>query len=116
MNRSTNPKKGLSRRKFLKGAGIGVSGTMALLYFGRSFIRRELSGFVAEMDMPSGISEFDHHLWFEVNPDNTVTMKSPKVEMGQGIFTGFAMLAAEELDMELDKIRVVHASSSNGKP
>ncbi|MDR7131843.1 isoquinoline 1-oxidoreductase beta subunit [Algoriphagus sp. 4150] len=115
MDRSNKgSKKGISRRKFLKGAGIGVSGTMALLYFGRSVIRRGLSGFVAEMDMPSGISDFGPHLWFEVNVDNTITLKSPKVEMGQGIFTGFAMLAAEELDIDLDKIKVVHATSANG--
>jgi isoquinoline 1-oxidoreductase subunit beta len=111
---NNKPKKIFSRRKFLARAGTGIAGTIALLYFGRSVIRRELSGFVAEMEMPSGISDFDPSLWFEINADNTITLKSPKVEMGQGIFTGFAMLAAEELDIALDKIKVVHATSLNG--
>ena len=66
------------------------------------------------MELPAGISDFDPKLWFEINTDNTITLKSPKVEMGQGIFTGFAMLAAEELDMSLDQIKVIHANSTNG--
>lgn len=111
---SSKPKKKFSRRKFFTRAGSGIAGTIALLYFGRSTIRRALSGFAAEMEIPSDISDFNPTLWFEVNSDNTVTLKSPKVEMGQGIFTGFAMLAAEELDIQLDQIKVIHASSFNG--
>lgn len=111
---NTQPKKKFSRRKFLTRAGIGLAGTMALLYFGRSPIRRKISGVAAEMDLPSGIMNFDANMWFEVNQDNTITLKSPKVEMGQGIFTGMAMLAAEELDVALDKINVVHATTLNG--
>ena len=113
-NKENTPKKKFSRRKFLTRAGIGLAGTAALLYFGRSPIRRKISGFTAEMDLPSGILNFDAGMWFEVNADNTITLKSPKVEMGQGIFTGFAMLAAEELDVALDKIKVVHATTLNG--
>ena len=113
-NNDNKPKKKFSRRKFLTRAGIGLAGTMAALYFGRSPIRRGISGIAAEIDLPSGILNFDTDMWFEINNDNTITLKSPKVEMGQGIFTGFAMLAAEELDVALDKIKVVHASTLNG--
>jgi isoquinoline 1-oxidoreductase subunit beta len=108
------PKKTFSRRKFFTRAGIGLAGTAALLYFGRSPIRRKVSDIATDLDLPSGVLNFDADLWFEINPDNTITLKSPKVEMGQGIFTGFAMLAAEELDVPLDKIKVVHATSLNG--
>jgi isoquinoline 1-oxidoreductase subunit beta len=107
-----NTKKGFSRRKFLARSGIGLAGTMALLYFGRSPIRRTMAGI--EIDLPSGVTDFDTDLWFEINEDNTITLKSPKIEMGQGLFTGFAMLAAEELDIPLDKIKVVHATSKSG--
>ena len=107
-------KKTFSRRKFFTRAGVGLAGTMALLYFGRSPLRRKTSGFVAGMDLPSGVLDFDTDLWFEVNADNTITLKSPKTEMGQGIFTGMAMLAAEELDIPLEKIKVVHATTRNG--
>lgn len=113
-SKDKKPKKSFSRRKFLARTGTGLAGTIALLYFGRSIIRRELANFVSEMDMPLGISDFDPHLWFEINADHTITLKSPKVEMGQGIFAGFAMLAAEELDIALDKVKVVHANSATG--
>jgi isoquinoline 1-oxidoreductase subunit beta len=113
-NNDNKPKKKFSRRKFLTRAGIGLAGTVAALYFGRAPIRRGISGIAADLDLPSGVLDFNTDMWFEINNDNTVTLKSPKVEMGQGIFTGFAMLAAEELDVVLDKIKVVHATSLNG--
>ncbi len=109
-----NPKKSFSRRKFLAISGSGLAGTLALLYFGRGPIRRKISDFTSEMEIAADVSNLDPKLWFELNADNTITLKSPKVEMGQGIFTGFAMLAAEELDIQLDKIKVVHANSKNG--
>jgi isoquinoline 1-oxidoreductase subunit beta len=111
---TNKPKKTFSRRKFFTRAGVGLVGTAALLYFGRSPIRRKISGISAEVDVPSGVLNFDTDMWFEINPDNTVTLKSPKVEMGQGIFTGFAMLAAEELDVAYDKIKVTHGTTANG--
>jgi isoquinoline 1-oxidoreductase subunit beta len=114
MTDNTKPKKTFSRRKFFTRAGIGLAGTAALLYFGRGPIRRKVGDISANLDLPSGVLNFDTDLWFEINSDNTITLKSPKVEMGQGIFTGFAMLAAEELDIPLDKIKVVHATSLNG--
>jgi len=106
-------KKKFSRRKFLAVSSSGLAGTLALLYFGRSSIRRKISDFTSEMEIAADVSDLDPKLWFELNEDNTITLKSPKVEMGQGIFTGFAMLAAEELDIQLDKIKVVHANSQN---
>lgn len=113
-NADKKPKKGFSRRKFLAISGSGIAGTLALLYFGRGAIRRKISDFTSEMDIPMDVSNFDPKLWLEVNADNTITLKSPKAEMGQGIFTGFAMLAAEELDIAVEKIKVVHANSLNG--
>lgn len=107
-----NTKKTFSRRKFLVRSGVGLAGAMALLYFGRSPIRRGVAGF--EYDLPSGVSDFGIDMWFEINDDNTITLKSPKIEMGQGIFTGFAMLAAEELDIALDKIKVIHGTTKTG--
>lgn len=113
-NRDKQTKKGFSRRKFLAISGSGLAGTLALLYFGRGPVRRKISDLTSEMEIGADVSDLDPKLWFELNSDNTITLKSPKVEMGQGIFTGFAMLAAEELDIQLDKIKVVHANSQTG--
>ncbi len=114
MENTNYKKKGFSRRKFFAIAGTGLAGTLALLYFGRGPIRRKISEITNGMEIPADVSDLDPNLWFELNADNTITLKSPKVEMGQGIFTGFAMLAAEELDVPFDNIKVVHAKSSNG--
>ncbi|WP_435357890.1 molybdopterin cofactor-binding domain-containing protein [Emticicia sp. SJ17W-69] len=113
-NTDKKNKKRFSRRNFLAITGSGLAGALALLYFGRGPIRRKISDFTSEMEIAADVSDLDPKLWFELNADNTITLKSPKVEMGQGIFTGFAMLAAEELDFQLDKIKVVHANSKNG--
>ncbi|WP_420151054.1 molybdopterin cofactor-binding domain-containing protein [Spirosoma sp.] len=111
---SSTQKKGVSRRKFLARSGAAIAGSVALLYFGRSKIRSVLSHVAADVKFDAGITDFDPTVWFEVNIDNTITLKSPKMEMGQGIFTGFALLAAEELDLDVAKIKVVHASTLTG--
>ena len=45
--------------------------------------------------------------WIAIESDGTVTVKTGKVEIGQGIRTAVAMIAAEELDVSLDRIRIV---------
>ncbi|MGY3450345.1 molybdopterin cofactor-binding domain-containing protein [Bradyrhizobium sp. USDA 4353] len=41
-----------------------------------------------------------------ISPDGRITLIVPNVEMGQGIYTGEAMLIAEELEAGLDQIQV----------
>ncbi len=45
--------------------------------------------------------------WLSIKPDGTVTIYIGKVELGTGIETSFAQIAADELEVGLDKIRVV---------
>ena len=47
--------------------------------------------------------------FIKLNIDNTVTVISKHMEMGQGIYTGLATLVAEELDAAREQIRVVAA-------
>ncbi len=49
--------------------------------------------------------------WLRIDPEDTVTIFLGKVEYGQGIQTAIAQLAAEELDLSLDRIRVVTADT-----
>src|SRR5947199_21205 len=44
--------------------------------------------------------------------DGTVSIASGKVELGQGIVTALAQIAAEELGVELGKIRILPASTA----
>lgn len=47
--------------------------------------------------------------WILLAPDGTVTVVSPKAELGQGIHTALAMLIAEELDVPWERLRVTHS-------
>lgn len=50
--------------------------------------------------------------WLRFNADRTVTVRSGKVELGQGIVTAIAQIAAEELDVSLDRLRLVAGDTS----
>lgn len=112
--KKTSPKKGFSRRKFFQRGAIVLGGLVVSSYLGRGRIRRFLAESIEAYDVPSVISTYDPHFWFEILADNSILLRSPKVEMGQGIFTGMAMLAAEELEVPLDRIKVEHATTQNG--
>ncbi len=107
-------KKSFSRRKFLQRGAIILSGAVVATYLGRGVIRRNIAQMVEGMDLPGQFSTFKPDFWFEILADNTVLLKSPKIEMGQGVFTGFAMLAAEELNVALEQVKVEHANTSTG--
>ena len=47
--------------------------------------------------------------WLDINRDGTVTMRPGKVEIGQGILTALRQIVAEELDVNLERIKVVTA-------
>jgi len=107
-------KKKFSRRRFLTRSAIVLGGTVVTAYLARSPIRRWVAQTAEGLDLPALINTYKPLFWFQVMDDNTILMRSPKVEMGQGIFTGFAMLAAEELEITLEQIKVVHANTAEG--
>lgn len=110
----TTPKR-VSRRKFLVNGGLGTIGILAIgTYIFRNNIRRELLGFTSTIEVPFTDNTDKPMLWFEVTSDNTIRLYSPKVEMGQGTFTGLAQLAADELYVSMNQIEVVHAASATG--
>ncbi len=52
--------------------------------------------------------------WFTINKDGTVRMVSGKVEIGQGINTAFVQIAAEELDIDPDRIEISAGNTKDG--
>jgi isoquinoline 1-oxidoreductase subunit beta len=113
-NEDKKPKKTFSRRKFLQRGAIIFGGTVVATIAAKGHIRRYLAQKAEGLDFPSILSTYEPNFWFEVLPDNTIVYKSTKLEMGQGIFTGLAMLAAEELEISLEQIKVVHTNTANG--
>jgi len=50
--------------------------------------------------------------WLRIDPDGSVTIFSGKIELGQGIGTALAQIAADELDVELKRIKLVHGDTA----
>ena len=64
------------------------------------------------MKLPAAIErtpELDR--WIHINADGSITVKTGKVEIGQGITTAIAMIAAEELDVSVERIVVQTADT-----
>jgi len=47
--------------------------------------------------------------WLRVRPEGVVEVRSGKVELGQGVLTALAQVAAEELDVDVARVRMVAA-------
>jgi isoquinoline 1-oxidoreductase beta subunit len=62
---------------------------------------------------PASDTVFEPDLYLQVAFDGTVTVTVPRVEMGQGVRTALAMLAAEELDVTWESVRVETASADS---
>jgi CO/xanthine dehydrogenase Mo-binding subunit len=62
--------------------------------------------------LADGNPPFAPNAFVRVDADGGVRLVMPMVEMGQAIYTGSAMLIAEELGVELDQVRVEHAPPS----
>ena len=108
-------KKKLSRRKFIVRSLLGGTGVLlGAAYLGRPAMKRMLAG-VANTAEPLFIGNTDDPiLWFEISADNQVVLFSPKVEMGQGSFTSLAQIAADELEIGIDQIKLAHSPSQTG--
>lgn len=83
-----------SRRAFVKGsaaAGAGLVIGFQLPWAGATAAPAET---------------FEPNAFVRISPDNTVTVISKHVELGQGVFTGLATLVAEELDADWSQVKV----------
>ncbi|MEL6698122.1 MAG: molybdopterin cofactor-binding domain-containing protein [Bacteroidota bacterium] len=107
--------KKISRRKFLVRGSLGTLGVLAVgTYLFRNPLRRTLIETIdATLPSYSGTGT-EATLWFELTKENKVIFHSPKVEMGQGSFTGFAQMIADELDVSLDQIVIQAAATETG--
>lgn len=49
--------------------------------------------------------------WVEIGADGTVAIRTGKVEIGQGLTTALAQIAADELDVDIVRIRMIAADT-----
>ena len=54
--------------------------------------------------------------WLAINGDGSVTMYPPKMDFGQGTWTGFKQIVAEELDVSVDRVLIPIWDSGSAHP
>jgi isoquinoline 1-oxidoreductase subunit beta len=98
---------GLSRRKFIV-SGLSAAGGLALGFaFPGLASARPLSPAPWSND---AVAANEINAWIVIDPDETITIRIPHAEMGQGAATSNPMLVAEELECDWAKIKGEFAS------
>lgn len=105
----TNESSELSRRRFLQGTGGGIVVAFSLSGPGAARATQD-----EEEEPLPGSLEGNPNLdtWLRINADGTVTVTTGKAELGQGIMTAVAQVAAEELNVSFDRMEVETADTA----
>jgi isoquinoline 1-oxidoreductase beta subunit len=90
-----------SRRRFLQGMG----GLALGIYAGAALADQTRAAPGSAHNKPAAVN-FEPNAFVRIASDNTVTVVSKHLEMGQGTYTGLATLLAEELDADWEQVRV----------
>ena len=98
------PSSGISRRSFLKAAGVG----------GALLLTVEVPLAVAKtLATPDRSTNATFNAFVRIDPDDSVTLVMPRVEMGQGTYTALSMLIAEELEVDPTRVQLEHAPADD---
>ncbi|MEY4531299.1 MAG: hypothetical protein RLZZ156_2020 [Deinococcota bacterium] len=101
-----------TRRRFLIGAGsLGVLAVGG--YFGLEAGRPLLVDRIEGGGAPSSPAPSNPNLWFEIKADKIIFF-APKFEMGQGIQSALAQIAAEELEIDWRNLELRQPDSQHG--
>lgn len=105
----------VTRRRLLVGAGATVGSLLVGAPIALDYGRPPLARWMLERGTgPAEIPE-SSLVWFELTGAG-ITLHVPKIEMGQGIHTALAQLAAEELRVQPGQLSVVQADTARGYP
>ncbi len=97
-------KKDLSRRLFLK-SSVTAAGGMLLGF--------HLPGFASSTPYQTEmVSDGELNAWLRIDPDNTITIRVARAEMGQGVMTALPMIIGDELEVNWDDVKVEYADAS----
>ena len=90
---------GLSRRAFLQAGAAAGGGLMLSLHL----------PFANSGAEAAGEDGFAPNAFIRIDGDGRIVLTMPYVEMGQGTYTSIPMLIAEELEVDLNQVRLEHA-------
>ena len=105
----------LTRRRVLIGLGAGAGVLLIGAPVALTLGRPSLVEFVTERGTGPQETPETAAVWFAVDADG-IAFYVPKVEMGQGIHTTLALIAAEELELDPSALTVVQADTARGFP
>ena len=90
-----------TRRTFLKVTSLTIAFSLSPL----ASLAEQLS---SQTVLPGGLNN-NRMLdgWLRINADGTVTIFTGKVEFGQGILTALTQIVADELDVDVERIKIV---------
>ncbi len=86
---------GVSRRQLLAGTAAIAGGGLVL-----SWLRPD----PASAPLITAAPGLNPNAWLQIRPDGAIILQIDKIEMGQGVTTGYITLLAEELDVAPDQI------------
>ena len=96
-----------TRRDMLRASAASAAGLVLAFQVPRGFFAARGA---APPPAPPGLPPTDAFL--RIGSDDSVTVVLAHSEMGQGIWTGLAILIAEELECDWSKVRCEHAPAS----
>jgi isoquinoline 1-oxidoreductase beta subunit len=101
---SDNP----DRREFCKRTAV-VGGGLVLALTLPAFAGRSSRAASGAQASGGRVPDSQLNAWLKIGSDNTVTVLVDRSEMGQGVYTALPMLLAEELEIDLARIKIVAA-------
>jgi isoquinoline 1-oxidoreductase subunit beta len=90
----------VTRRAFLKDSASATAGLTIAFTLPESF---------AAAKRVTAVTNFEPNAYIRISSDNTITLWATRSEMGQGVRTNLPAALADELEVDLDKIRLEQA-------
>jgi nicotinate dehydrogenase subunit B len=94
----------ISRRSFTKGMG-GI--VLAFTLAPKELLAQDAARLPGSLQTNRRLDA-----WLRINADGTATVFTGKVELGQGILTALQQIAAEELDLPLNRLKIISGDTS----
>jgi len=102
-----NKKERTTGQKWTRRAFIGTGGLLAtgliIGVAGNAYVNKAIKKY-SGVGMGEGESL---NAWLRIGPDGTITVAVPRAEMGQGVYTSIPQLIAEELEVDMTRIKVI---------
>ena len=109
----------LSRRKFLRTAGLSGTALFLGFYFPASanpaFAGQDAGQVISEKALNNVEFEIEMNAWIIIDTSGKVTLVDHRAEMGQGSFQSVPQIISEELEVELSNINVIFAQGHQKK-